>query len=1532
MRTSPLREENERLRRALAKQEGEYAAVLNEQRDIKNSYAQILYRQRLRQRHPSLVTKEEDTPEMFDFHRREMRIILLEEAYENMIRLADKGASFLDSNSDDDSELLEEHQSFYRVHRHWHRHRMTTEDSFCGQNDENEDPTIPMNLDADCWKELLNSYANGNPQKLKYLTSWIRYVLLGGSIGTPDAQFRAGVELSYLSSELVEMFSKVLIPAIHQYRPDLQVHVLTKTVVDRSLRIVVMQLSLQEAMEASKVFIPDKEYVWLPAFITRTNGSVVTVKVEEHEWKNQKMPRGMSLGSVVGAIKTIDLSKPDVIEVIQSRTVKSSTNSKVALPLQNKPQTTSNGFEDMISVDHLHEGAILYNLRQRFFGLLPYTYTGKICIAVNPYQWLGLYSPETMQQYMDGSRDKKPPHVYSVSMEAFFHMREHNINQSILVSGESGAGKTETTKIMMNHVATLSSHLCASQEQMPIVKRIIQSNPLLESFGNAATTRNDNSSRFGKFTELQFDAKGRLMGARAHTYLLEKSRVTHQAPGERTFHIFYQVLEAANTDLSYLQLQSSHRYVRQDKQLELEHTWKETQAGLSIVGIPQDMQSNLWLVLGAILHLGEVDFEMIAGDVDSSFVQKKDSLTIAAKLLGIPLADLEKVLTHRTVVVGREVIAKPMTCDQARDCRDAVAKSLYSTMFTWLVEQINAAIGVHQMAYFIGILDIFGFEAFDHNSFEQLCINYANEKLQQKFVQDVLKTVQAEYEEEGITWSHVQFADNQDVLDLIEGRLGVLSLLNEESSLATGTDASFAHKLSAVMDNHARFETPRLQSSAFIILHYAGKVLYDTNGFLDKHRDALLPDIKRVLSESSLPLVRKMFPAPQSPHDYRNKKTTAANRQNTRAITVGTQFKESLAQLMEKISQTNVHYVRCIKPNSQKTPYAFDHPSVVDQLRCAGVIEAIRVSRSAYPSRVSHLDCLKSYALLAPSVTSYASDEVTRSSEHARTDCNALLAKLFPKGHIVDYQVGLSRVYFREGILEVLEQQRGVALTKYAIRIQKHMKRYLYRKKFLIIRAATIKIQSYLRRWHCQMQYSRFRRNVITVQAQFRGYKARKRVLAMRTKRAITKLQAVVRGFQVRKRYYRLKCAAVKVQSFWRITYLRRIFLKRLAQEKERRALGSKVLHLQNQLGTSKKNLKPNQGDSTSPTMSRPHTALFNESSQVLGTLAAENKALREQLARQEDEINALKEENRKMRDALQAKELEDKVKNLSMKSQEATQMAYLAHLEEEYERVRTFLCSVFDLPGEVGLLKNAPPSKEELLQSLPQSALNSKPTKDLAVAKNEAFTLLQRSATRLYRIRSKDNKQIRGSSRRVKDYWDEIKTNSPPLPYTLGSTPWKRLLTDWAQGNPKKLDYMSRWLQNVLEGGDIENGPFPLGVELKSVTPMMLEGFIQLVIPKLAERPDIKVHVHTKEFIGTSMRITLEVKEGVPKMKPIKLGGSPPGVPTNYSKRDTNGSLDQWGRHSIMSVNRLSVASNSTSDSLRSTQSSSLSFNETRM
>uniref|UniRef100_K3WNC1 Myosin motor domain-containing protein n=1 Tax=Globisporangium ultimum (strain ATCC 200006 / CBS 805.95 / DAOM BR144) TaxID=431595 RepID=K3WNC1_GLOUD len=555
-------------------------------------------------------------------------------------------------------------------------------------------------------------------------------------------------------------------------------------------------------MEGIKVYAPDTEHVWLPGVITQARGKNVIVRLENLVSPDDAealdlIPAERELKSLQGSEREIRLDDPLVLKTLQGlNTANGGTDeATLSLPLQNASDSssTSLGFEDMITIDHLHEASILHNLRRRFFRKLPYTYTGKICIAVNPYQWLNLYDKSIMERFSDGKREDKPPHVYAVSMEAFFNMRTKKEDQSILVSGESGAGKTETTKIVMSHLAAL-----ASNSNSKVIQQIIKANPLLESFGNAKTVRNDNSSRFGKFTELQFTQDAMLIGARSRTYLLEKSRVTTQADGERNFHIFYQLLSKRNQfpDLE-LSGQQTFKYVS-DKDnsvpLDEEGDLDRTREALELVGIDKNQQQEILQILAAILHLGETSFCAANGDVDASQLVDKKPFAIACKLLGVEVSALERAVCNRNVFVGREVILKPMTSDQATDCRDALAKSLYSKLFLWLVDQINETIGVKtkDAVSFIGILDIFGFEHFETNSFEQFCINYANEKLQQKFVQDVLKTVQLEYEEENISWSHIQFADNQDVLNLIEGRLGVISFLNEESLLVTGTDAAFA--------------------------------------------------------------------------------------------------------------------------------------------------------------------------------------------------------------------------------------------------------------------------------------------------------------------------------------------------------------------------------------------------------------------------------------------------------------------------------------------------------------------------------------------------------------------------------------------------------------------------------------------------------------------------------------------------------------------------------------------------------------------
>ncbi|CAI5721731.1 unnamed protein product [Peronospora destructor] len=1251
-------------------------------------------------------------------------------------------------------------------------------------------------------------------------------------------------------------------------------------------------------MEGIKVFAPDTEHVWLPGVIcaAKANGKQLTVRLDEVVGPRDPsvldlIPSERELESFAGTQRSVDLTDASVLEALNAKnTSVESADNKPSLPLQNASDS-ANGFEDMILIDHLHEASILYNLRRRFFRRLPYTYTGRICIAVNPYQWLDLYSKSTMEKFSDGKRENKPPHVYAVSMEAFFNMRQRQENQSILVSGESGAGKTETTKIVMSHLAAL-----ATNSNSKVIQQIIQANPLLESFGNAKTVRNDNSSRFGKFTELQFTIEGQLIGARSRTYLLEKSRVTTQAQGERNFHIFYQLL-AQCKQFPELQLDmvDSFKYVSVqtqgpggDEEGDLSHT----REALELVGIEQPLQKEIIQILGAVLHLGETEFTTRNGDVDASQLSDVKHFTVACRLLGVNPDALECAVCNRNVFVGREVILKPMTHDQAADCRDALAKSLYSKLFLWLVEQINQTIGVKTKGAgsFIGILDIFGFEHFETNSFEQFCINYANEKLQQKFVQDVLKTVQIEYEEENISWSHITFADNQDVLNLIEGRLGVISFLNEESLLVTGTDASFASKLGAVMENNPLLETPRLNKCAFSIYHYAGKVIYDASGFLDKHRDAILPDIKQCMSKSKLKILSKMF------MDDVNASNADINGTSARG-----RFKESLSQLMEKIGLTEVHYVRCLKPNPLKSAYCFSHGDIVSQLRCAGVIEAIRVSRSAYPSRMPHLECIKKFRVLVTGAVSTQNKFLSDSdTEHVKTQCEELMETLLPGRNINDYQVGLTRVYFRENVLEELETKRGWALRKYAIVLQKNVRSWLMRRYFVRQKQEIAVIQKYWRRYVIRKQYLTLRRGIVRLQTQARGVSARKMYRVLKFDYRIVRFQAHCRMHTERRRYLNKVAAVRRLQGFFRFSLLRLVFLRKMEKEKAYKELGSKVAQLQmkldrKQVHTGTKMSPSSKTRSLSPsdlpnvsgpgndrgTFSNSSTrssmlnnrfsgtsGILDESHEVITALHEENEKLRQQLEKQESEIQRLKTENRTLKNWQQSKEVGEQVQKLAYRDQESKDLTYLAAIETEYEKLRSYICEIRDLPSEIGSITQV---NNAVLTSGGRGSLTSMSSDKSILAtaaangimdqkSAEAHHLLLKSAARIGHAKSKVSSK--GNARRVKDHWEEIRNFPPSMHYNLGSVPWKRLLSDWAQGNPKKLDYMTRWLKNVLDGGPIVSDTFPMGVELKYVTPMMLDGFMQLVIPKLAERPDIQVHVHTKEFIGTSMRITLSQTE----------------------------------------------------------------------
>ncbi|RHY05379.1 hypothetical protein DYB36_001618 [Aphanomyces astaci] len=651
-----------------------------------------------------------------------------------------------------------------------------------------------------------------------------------------------------------------------------------------------------EMVPGTMCYVPDETHAWLQAQVISHDPSKKQVQV-----KVLKDPPHV----LAESMRMVDFTDKKTVLLMSG---KGQPNASIeSLPVQNE----ATNVDDMITLNYLHEAAILYNIKARFLTQHPYTYTGDICIAVNPYQWLGeLYSDDQHLAYQRLGRDELPPHVYATSVAAYRSMLHDHRNQSVLVSGESGAGKTETTKILMNHLASIAGGL-----RDATIAKIIMVNPLLESFGNAKTLRNDNSSRFGKFTQLQFDAHGTLVGAQCKTYLLEKTRVVTHEPSERNYHIFYQVcvnvrhrLTLGPTDYNYLgPLHTSAIEGHSDAA-----HFDKTQAALDRIGMDAATQRALFRVLAGILHLGQIQVE-------------------------------------------------------AEHCRDALAKGLYANVFEWLVALVNASLShASRQKHHIGVLDIFGFEHFEHNSFEQFCINYANEKLQQKFTFDVFKTVQVEYEDEGIQWNHVAYADNADVLQVIESKLGLLSLLDEELVRPKGNEESFVAKAALLMKDDAVIEFPRTSRTQFVLRHYAAPVLYEVTGFLDKHKDAMLPDLATLMRSSSASFVSALFadPVVPSPATSKRRQHSAQNRVQT----VGVQFKTNLSELMGTIQATNVQYIRCIKPNAAKSPTSFDHAMVIAQLRCAGVIEAIRIARSAYPVRQTHVDFLGTYGMCFPDI------------------------------------------------------------------------------------------------------------------------------------------------------------------------------------------------------------------------------------------------------------------------------------------------------------------------------------------------------------------------------------------------------------------------------------------------------------------------------------------------------------------------------------------------------------------------------------
>jgi len=707
---------------------------------------------------------------------------------------------------------------------------------------------------------------------------------------------------------------------------------------------------------------------------------------------------------------------------------------------------------NMIELRDLNEASILQNLRLRFSRNEIYTYVGTILVAVNPFKLLPLYTAEMLEQYKEQGHRNSPPHVYSIADAAYGGLTANQKDQSCIVSGESGSGKTETTKIFLQYIAEVSGATISkdknsvSFEDASLQEQLLKSNPLLEAFGNAKTVRNDNSSRFGKFIRMEFNnLTGNVIGGSIVQYLLEKSRVVAQADKERNYHIFYNLCAGAAMDKEFkskfrIGEAEDYHYLNQSGVIEVDSISDETDFetllnSMETVGIDVNEQDAVFRTVAAIMHLGNIEFEQ--GDqkhADGSKVANSDMLELAAAQFGVKPEALEKALTTTTVRTNRDKIFKVNSQNKATDARDVLAKEVYHKLFEWLVKRINKSLAKKTKALdkvskdnqsFIGVLDIFGFEMFEWNSFEQLCINYCNEKLQYHFNEHIFKLEQKEYQSEGIDVSQIEFADNQPALDLFEKRpAGIFASLDEEMNIPKGSDKGFLTKLTEKQKKHPNFKGPGVKTTytreSFTVIHYAGEVMYNVTAFIEKNRDRLSQDIAELMQGSKIDFNAKLI----------EKSSTKA-----KDGSLGTKFKDQLSELMKVLNKTEPHFIRCVKPNDEKAGDCFTSSMVLAQLRYAGLLEVCRIRQIGFPVRKPFKEFFRRYQPLAPGKSK---------------DAKGLTAALKEKGLLTkgEFAIGKSKIFLRTAPHNDLEAAREVALRTQAVMVQKVARGFIARNQY----------------------------------------------------------------------------------------------------------------------------------------------------------------------------------------------------------------------------------------------------------------------------------------------------------------------------------------------------------------------------------------------------------------------------------------------------------------------------------------------------
>ncbi|XP_053562800.1 unconventional myosin-XIX isoform X2 [Bombina bombina] len=783
-------------------------------------------------------------------------------------------------------------------------------------------------------------------------------------------------------------------------------------------------------------------------------------------------------------------------------------------------------YDDLTKVNPVTTRTVLKCLQARYAANIFYTNAGCTVVALNPFQpVLKLYSPDVMKQYHTAPHPQEyKPHIFTVAEQAYRNVQSQiePVNQSIIVSGESGAGKTWTSRCLMRYYATIaaaaSSHL-TNETVEQIESRVLDSNPVMEAFGNACTLRNSNSSRFGKYIQLQLSRTQQITGASIQTYLLEKTRVAHQSPSERNFHIFYQISKGANQqEREEWNLPEGSKFTwlpNPEKDLE-EDCFNITKDAMLHLGIDQSTQNNIFRILSGLLHLGNIHF---SDSTDESqpcepLTEAKDFVLSTANLLRIPDDHLLDRLRIRTITAGKQQVfkkpCKKAECDTRRDC---LAKTIYAKLFDWLVTVINESICTKAFRWsnFIGLLDVYGFESFPENNLEQLCINYANEKLQQHFVTYYLKAQQEEYAAEGLEWSFISYQDNQSCVDLIEGSpVSIFSLLNEECRLNRSSDSNqLQSRLEKALSHNKCIARDKFSEKPnFIVSHYAGKVRYQIEEMAEKNKDPVPPELLQLLQESQDCLLQKLFPA-------ENGKQVSVSPQNRAAVvTVVSKFKGSLESLMQILHSTTPHYIRCIKPNMECRAMVFKQEEVLIQLEACGIVETINISAAGFPIRIQFQSFVERYEIIVPTrsrlgiqnhVNGCSPAKKRRDSveneDHlrflAQNILDIVLSKLQTESSASNIPVhcGTTKIFMTHSMIELLEERRAKALSSKAFCIQCCWRQYRLR-KLAKQRWAAITIQSAVRCWLTRKHLERMHKAATLIKRIWKKWKEKMETLA----------------------------------------------------------------------------------------------------------------------------------------------------------------------------------------------------------------------------------------------------------------------------------------------------------------------------------------------------------------------------------------------------------------------------------------------------